>query len=126
MLEHAVAAVELLDPDTDRSVRADHLIGLADALGASGSYDDSIRRYQEGAQLATACGDRYLQLAVLNNLAYTQYEAGLAGAAVATVEQMQTDYAAEGLALRTHEATRSRAPTAWSAGSRRPRRSSSR
>src|SRR3954463_12081068 len=37
--EHAVAALELLDADTDPSVRADHLIGLADALGASGSYD---------------------------------------------------------------------------------------
>ena len=103
MLEHAVAAVELLDADTNPSVRADHLIGLADALGASGSYDDSIRRYEEGAHLATACGDRYLQLAVLNNLAYTQYEAGLASAAVATVEKMQSDYAAEGQAIRTHE-----------------------
>jgi diguanylate cyclase (GGDEF)-like protein len=103
MLEHAVAAVELLDPDADPSVRADHLIGLADALGASGSYEDSIRRYQEGARLAEACHDRYLQLAVLNNLAYTQYEAGLAAEAVATVEQMQRDYAAEGQALRTHE-----------------------
>ena len=103
MLEHAVAAVELLDAETNPSVRADHLIGLADALGASGSYDDSIRRYEEGAHLATACGDRYLQLAVLNNLAYTQYEAGLASAAVATVEKMQTDYAAEGQAIRTHE-----------------------
>ena len=59
-------------------MRADHLLGLADALGASGSYDDSIRRYHEASALADRCGDRYLQLAVLNNLAYTQYEAGLA------------------------------------------------
>ena len=103
MLEHAVTAVELLAEDAEDVVRADHLVGLADALGASGSFEDSIRRYEEAARLAEACHDRYLQLAVLNNLAYTQYEAGFAVEAVQTVERLQDEYARDGIALRTHE-----------------------
>ena len=75
----------------------------------------------------TGCGDRYLQLAVLNNLAYTQYEAGLATEAVATAERLQHRVRRRrpAAAART-TATRSPAPTARSAGSTRPRRSSSR
>ncbi len=76
MLEHAVTAVDLLDVDTDEVVRADHLLGLADAMGASGSYADSMLRYREASKLVDRCGDRYLRLTSLNNLAFTQYEAG--------------------------------------------------
>jgi two-component system cell cycle response regulator len=89
MLEHAVRAVDLLDPDADLAIRADYLLGLADALGASGSFDASIARYQEAAKLADDCGDTYLQHAVLNNLAFTQYEAGLLTEAVDTVERLR-------------------------------------
>ena len=103
MLEHAVTAVDLLADDVDDATRADHLLGLADALGASGSYDDSIRRYHEASALSDACGDRWLQLAVLNNLAYTQYEAGLAQESVATAERLQREFAADGKSLRTHD-----------------------
>ncbi len=103
MLEHAVTAVDLLAEDASDAVRADHLLGLADALGASGSYDDSIRRYHEASALSDRCGDRWLQLAVLNNLAYTQYEAGLAHESVATAERLQREFAADGKALRTHD-----------------------
>jgi two-component system, cell cycle response regulator len=113
MLEHAVAAVDLLDQDADDVVRADHLLGLADALGASGSFEDSISRYHEAAGLAERCGDRYLQLAVLNNLAYTQYEAGQFERAVATAERLRAEAAATGTGLRTHDAdTIARAYTA--------------
>ena len=113
MLEHAVAAVDLLDDDAHDVVRADHLLGLADALGASGSIEDSISRYHEAARLAERCGDRYLQLAVLNNLAYTQYEAGQGERAVATAERLRAEAAADGVALRTHDAdTIARAYTA--------------
>ena len=103
MLEHAVTAVDLLADDVDDVVLADHLLGLADALGASGSYDDSIRRYHEASAISDACGDRWLQLAVLNNLAYTQYEAGLAQESVATAERLQREFAADGMPLRTHD-----------------------
>ena len=88
MLEHGVNAVDLLGPEAADAVRADHLMSLADALGASGSFAESIARYREAAELADACGDRYLQVANLNNLGYTQWEAGLVTEAVATVERL--------------------------------------
>ncbi len=91
MLEHAVTAVDLLDDDVAPGVRADHLLGLADALGASGSYSESILRYKEAAELAEVSGDRLVQRAVLNNLAYTQYEAGLAHESVATAERLRAE-----------------------------------
>ena len=103
MLEHGVTAVDLLPEDTDEAVRGDHLLGLADALGASGSFEDSIRRYEEASALADKCGDRWLQLAVLNNLAYTQYEAGLSAEAVTTAERLRTEFESDGLKLRTHD-----------------------
>ena len=90
MLEHAVAAVELLDPDADaRRARRP-----PDRAGRRARRERFLRRLDPSLpggrrSSPTACGDRYLQLAVLNNLAYTQYEAGLAGEAVATVEQLQ-------------------------------------
>ena len=103
MLEHAVSAVDLLDEAADDDVRADYLLGLADALGASGSYQASIARYHEAAILAHGSGDRYLQLAVLNNLAYTQYEAGLAKESVATAELLLTEADRDGTVLQTHD-----------------------
>lgn len=102
MLEHAVTAVDLLHDDVEARVRADHLLGLADALGASGSYDESIERYHEAARLADDCGNRLLQQAVLNNLAYTQYEAGLAEEAVATAELLRTEAEETGRPLLRH------------------------
>lgn len=102
MLEHAVTALDLLEPDAEAVVRADYLLGLADALGASGSYADSIRRYREASALADGCGDRYLQLALLNNLAYTQYEAGLSTESVATAERLLKEAESDGKPLMTH------------------------
>jgi two-component system cell cycle response regulator len=103
MLEHAVTAVDLLDADTPDDVRADHLLGLADALGASGSYADATQRYEEAAKLADRCGDQYLRLVVLNNLAFTQYEAGLAIEAVATAERLRAEAEAHGQSLMSHD-----------------------
>jgi two-component system cell cycle response regulator len=113
MLEHAVTAVDLLDDDTPDVIRADHLLGLADALGASGSYIDSIRRYEQAAKLANRCADQYLHLAVLNNLAFTQYEAGLVTEAVATAERLRAEAEANGQSLLSHDSdTIARAYTA--------------
>jgi diguanylate cyclase (GGDEF)-like protein len=103
MLEHAVTAVDLLDEDATDEVRADHLLGLADALGASGSFEDSLLRYHEAARLADGCGDRYLQLAVLNNLSYTQYEGGLGEQAVVTAERLLVQAARTGYRLQAHD-----------------------
>ena len=103
MLEHAVTSVDLLDDDVDDATRADHLLGLADALGASGSYPESLQRYHDAAQLADDSGDRYLQLAVLNNLAYTQHEAGLDDEAAETVARLQSAHVAQGSPLQRHD-----------------------
>ncbi len=103
MLEHAVTSVNLLVDDLDAATRADHLLGLADALGASGSYAEALQRYHEAAQLADDSGDRYLQLAVLNNLAYTQHEAGLDAEAVETAERLQRAHVAQGSPLQRHD-----------------------
>ncbi len=105
MLEHAVTAVNLLEINdlvVEDAVRADHLLGLADALGASSSFEDSLIRYHEAAALADGCGDVYLQLAVLNNLTYTQYEAGLSAEAVATAEQLRDQVNRSGEPMQTH------------------------
>ena len=126
MLEHAVTAVDLLDDDAHDAVRADHLLGLADALGASGSFTDSIARYHEARRLAERCGDRYLQLAVLNNLAYTQYEAGLADEAVVTAQRLRAEPPPTGSCSRPTTPTRSRAPTPPPGGTARRPPSSSR
>ncbi len=102
MLEHAVTALDLLDEEASATVRADYLLGLADALGASESFDESIARYRQAAALAETCGDRYLQLAVLNNLAYTLYEAGRTDEAVTTAEQLRDESQADGRPLLRH------------------------
>ncbi len=106
MLEHAVRAVDLLEEighPVEDSVRGDHLLGLADALGAGGSYDDAVLRYREAARLADGCDDQHLRLAVLNNLAYTQYEAGWSEEAVHTAELLRSESQRQGIALRTHD-----------------------
>jgi len=103
MLEHAVAAVDLLGPDVEESIRADHLICLADALGASGDYSDAIARYEEAAELIELCGARHMRHWLLNNLAYTQYEAGLIDKALLTAEALRTAVAAGGQTLQAHD-----------------------
>lgn len=103
MLEHAIIAVDLLNAETPDAVRADHLLGLADALGASGSYADSIQRYEQAAALADRTGDRYLRSNVLNNLAFTQHEAGLDADAVATAERLCAEADADGRSLVSHD-----------------------
>ena len=103
MLEHAVAAVDLLDAATPEAVRTDHLLGLADALGACGAYDDAIRRYEEVAELAEECGDGYMRRRVLNNLAFTQYQAGMGAEAVVTVERLLAQAEADGEQLQSHD-----------------------
>jgi two-component system, cell cycle response regulator len=101
-LEHAVSSVRLLPADVDPAVRADHLIGLADALALCGSSEESIRRYREAATLLVLHGDPRLTLMCLNNLAYTMYEAGRLDEAVELCEEMQELTRTHGLGLPLH------------------------
>jgi diguanylate cyclase (GGDEF)-like protein len=103
MLEHAVTAVTLTGPDADVTIKADHMLGLADALGAAGAYEESIARYREADALAQKSGNRHLQLAVMNNLAFTLYEAGSAEESVAVAEQLRNEVEKDGEPLRRHD-----------------------
>ena len=103
MLEHAVTAVTLTGPDADATVKADHMLGLADALGAGGAYEESVARYREADALAQKSGNRHLQLAVMNNLAFTLYESGEAEEAVAVAEQLRAEVEKDGRPLRRHD-----------------------
>lgn len=75
-LEHAVAAVNVLPPDTHRTVLADHLVCLGDALALSGLVDEAVEEYRRAEQLARAHQHDELFLLVLNNRTYTLYEDG--------------------------------------------------
>jgi diguanylate cyclase (GGDEF)-like protein len=96
-LEHAVQAVELLDDYVDPRLRGDHLLSLADALGLVGSYDEAITRYHEAARLLAPWPERLL--AVLNNLAYTQYEGDRVQDSVDTAERLVVELAGHGLPM---------------------------
>jgi diguanylate cyclase (GGDEF)-like protein len=87
-LEHAIASVELLDDAAPLGLRIIHLVRLANSLAESGSVDEGRERYLQAERLAVAAGDLTRQLLVLNNLAYTEYEAGEPHEAWAVVERM--------------------------------------
>jgi diguanylate cyclase (GGDEF)-like protein len=75
-LDHAVAAVELLDEAAPPPLRILHLIRLANSLANVGSIDAARLRYAHAEHMAVAIGDLTRQLLILNNLAYTEYESG--------------------------------------------------
>ncbi|MEU4422481.1 GGDEF domain-containing protein [Actinoplanes sp. NPDC024001] len=87
-LEHALGAVDLLDDGAPAGLRIIHLIRLANSLAENGSTDEARERYRQAESIAVGIGDLTRQLLVLNNLAYTELEAGNAGTALAAVERM--------------------------------------
>jgi diguanylate cyclase (GGDEF)-like protein len=88
-LEHAVSAVELLAADAPPRTRAMCLIRLGDALGWSGSIADARARYAAADELLAGLGDVPQRLHVLNNLAYSEYEAGEPELAWAAAERLR-------------------------------------
>ena len=98
-LEHAVRSVEWLDEHSSARVRADHVLGLADKLAETGSIAEALERYRAAERIADSIGDVALRIGILNNLAYTAYEAGQPEAAMATAERMQALAAAHGVVL---------------------------
>jgi diguanylate cyclase (GGDEF)-like protein len=87
-LEHAVGAVELLGDDAPPGLRIIYLIRLANSLAEAGSTEAARDRYRQAERLAVGIGDLTRQLLVLNNLAYTELEAGNAHTAWSAVERM--------------------------------------
>ena len=101
-LEHAVASVDLLPDDAHPAVRADLILGLADALSMCRSEEDAVVRYGEAQQLADLAQDVRMRLLVRNNLAYTFYEFGSYDHAVALCEEILSIAAANGVELPLH------------------------
>jgi diguanylate cyclase (GGDEF)-like protein len=95
-LEHAISAVEVLDDRTAPGLRMMYLIRLANSLGDVGSIDAARERYLQAEQLAIAINDLTRRLLVLNNRAYTEFQAGELAAAATVVERMHVVAAALG------------------------------
>ena len=88
-LEHALGAVELLDDAASHGLRIIYLIRLANSLAEAGSTEAARERYRQAERIAVSVGDLTRQLLVLNNLAYTEHEAGNTDTAWAAVERMR-------------------------------------
>ena len=95
-LEHALHAIELVGAAAGDGVRADHLLALADGLGVSRAFAESMTRYREAEALAVRAGVPSLQLVVLNNMAFTAFEDGDADVALETVERLVAVASADG------------------------------
>lgn len=98
-LDHAVRALEGLSADAPARVRAQYLTTLADALGWLGSFAEARARYREAEDILVAADDHRRQVNLLNNLAYTEYEAGEPQRAWETVQRMLTVAAAHDVPL---------------------------
>jgi diguanylate cyclase (GGDEF)-like protein len=98
-LEHAVRALELLDDTSPPRVRALYLVKLGDALGWLGSFEAARERYLAAEQIVLSVGDDYRHLQLLNNLAYTECDAGQPERAWAVIERMRAIAASGGRPL---------------------------
>ena len=88
-LEHTVSAVQQLDDSTPARTRSAYLMALGSALNATGSFEEARERFRQAERFAVASGDVQRQLAVLNNLAYSELEAGDAERAWEVAERLQ-------------------------------------
>jgi two-component system cell cycle response regulator len=98
-LDHALRAVELLGDSADERTRGNFLLRLADSLAVAGSHDSAHHRYLEAEQVFVTLGDVERQLGVLNNLAYSQVEAGEFRRAWETSQRMRRLALASGIGL---------------------------
>jgi diguanylate cyclase (GGDEF)-like protein len=87
-LDHAICAVETLEPTAPPHTRAYHLMKLADALKWNGSMDTARERYRQAERIAAAAGPVDLLMMVLNNVAYSEYMANEPQRAWTAVERL--------------------------------------
>jgi two-component system cell cycle response regulator len=87
-LEHAVATNDTLEESESPLMRAAARLTLADALGSAGSFDEARRRYGEALRLVIDDPETGIRYTILNNLAYTEYQADNQPAALAAVEKL--------------------------------------
>jgi diguanylate cyclase (GGDEF)-like protein len=88
-LDHAVRAVEYLDDSATVHAQVWHRAKLADALAEAGSMDAARNRYGQAEQLASRHGAHRLHMAVLNNFAYSEYQAGAYDRAARVARRLQ-------------------------------------
>jgi two-component system cell cycle response regulator len=74
-LDHALRAIDLLEESTPARLRGSYVLRLADSLAGTGPLETARERYREAEQIFVSIGDEERRLNVLNNLAYTEYEA---------------------------------------------------
>ena len=98
-LDHAVSALEHLDPDAPPRTRGNFLVELGDALSVNGSFDAARERYREAEAVFLAIGDLERRITVINNLAYTEFEAGEPLRMWQVAEEMRDLAAANGFVL---------------------------
>ena len=99
-LEHALHAVELLDPiDASPERRSRYLMRLGNALGDCKSFDDARLRYRQAEQYAIAAGNAQAQVLVLYNDACNECDAGNPQRAWEAAERMVAVAAANALTL---------------------------
>jgi len=89
-LEHAVRAVELLSAEASPRLRADHQMSLGLALARTQSFDAARDRIRAALRIADSTADVRLRIAGLNNMAFVEYWAGEAEAAMRVARRMQT------------------------------------
>jgi two-component system cell cycle response regulator len=87
-LEHAVATNDLIGENEIPLMRAAARLTLADALGSSGSFDEARRRYDDALRLVIDDPDTIIRYQILNNLAYTEYQADNHDEALLAVENL--------------------------------------
>ncbi|GAB1645510.1 diguanylate cyclase [Krasilnikovia sp. MM14-A1259] len=75
-LEHALSAVELLDDTASPHMQVWHRAKLADALADNGDLAAARLRFGQAEELARELHQRQMLTRVLNNWAYSEYEAG--------------------------------------------------
>jgi two-component system cell cycle response regulator len=103
-LEHAVHAAEALDlvRDVPDRLRARFVLTLADAYGDTGDLGEARERYEQAERLSANVDEVWWRMRVLNNRAFTEYEAGDLEAADRTIRRLLTLAADHGVDLDLH------------------------
>jgi two-component system cell cycle response regulator len=118
-LEHAVRAMESMNamtPPASTMLRTRCVMGLADAYGDTGDFLAARARYAEAERLAAGPLEVQARLIILNNLAYTECQAGEYAAATSAAERLLGLFEEHGLTL--DDSTRDTVAKVWVATGR--------
>ncbi|MDI6104247.1 diguanylate cyclase [Actinoplanes sp. NEAU-A12] len=90
-VEHAVRAMEILPtmtPAASTRLRMRCTLALADTYGDTGDYAAARERYAEAERMAVATAEINVRFLILNNLAYTEFQAGENAAASEAADRL--------------------------------------